>query len=190
MYWKYVVTFPEDGHPRRHQDTLPRPCSPQSPRCLKSINAMLLMHPTPRPLPIYSRFLLFLHSLCLSVLKMYWRVVLAVDCRNSVRRIRVCRNSVCLPLTTLQMSPQPLQRSFTVSVLSSALHFACGSLSCIPILYSITNNIFITRSDGLFSPIRVHVSSLYGLKYGLEIPNPLGKNGRQPQCGIIFKHHK
>jgi len=60
MCWKYVVTFPVEGHPRPHQDTLPT-----DPALLThldaSINAVLSMHATPRPLPISSQFLLFLH---------------------------------------------------------------------------------------------------------------------------------
>ena len=55
---------------------------------------VLSMHPRPRPIPISSHFILFLHVP--SVLEMYW-VVLTADCRNSVCRNRVCRNSVCLP---------------------------------------------------------------------------------------------
>ena len=58
-----------------------------------SINVMLSMRATPRPLLISSQFLLLLHMP--SVLKMYW-VIMTVDCRNSVCRNRVCRNSVCL----------------------------------------------------------------------------------------------
>jgi len=65
--------------------------------CLSaSINAVLLMHATPRhPLLCFSNFYYF--YICLRVLKMYW-VVMTADCRNSVCRNWVCRNSVCLPL--------------------------------------------------------------------------------------------
>jgi len=60
-----------------------------------SIYAVLSMHATPRPPPMFfSNFYYF--YICLSVLKMYW-VVVTADCRNSVCRNRVCRNSVCLP---------------------------------------------------------------------------------------------
>jgi len=45
-----------------------------------SINAVLWMHPTPRPIPICSQFRLFLHVP--SVLKMYW-VVTRPNCRLS-----------------------------------------------------------------------------------------------------------
>ena len=79
------------GHPRPKPTGIP---SPGSAPLGASINAVLSMHPTPRPIPISSQFLLFLHMP--SVLKMYW-VVLTADCRNSVCRNRVCWNSVCLP---------------------------------------------------------------------------------------------
>ena len=59
------------------------------------INDVLSMHAMPRPSPILFQFLLFLHMLKRAI-KTYW-VVLTVDCRNSVCRNRVRRNSVCLP---------------------------------------------------------------------------------------------
>ena len=63
----------------------------EKPNCLgASINAVLSMHATPSPHPMFSNFYYF--YICLRVLKMYW-VVVTADCRNSV-----CRNSVCLPI--------------------------------------------------------------------------------------------
>jgi len=94
---KYVVTFPEEGDPR--PTGIPSPGSAPLSHLSASINAVLSMHPTPRPIPICSQFRIFLHMP--SVLKMYW-VVLTADCRNSVCRNRVRRNSVCLPSTTIQ----------------------------------------------------------------------------------------
>jgi len=84
LCWKYVTLqlFQRRGHPRG-----PRPTGIHSPGSAPlshlgaSINAVLLMHPTPRPIPVSSQFLLFVHMP--SVLKMYW-VVLTADCRNSV----------------------------------------------------------------------------------------------------------
>jgi len=37
--WRYVVTFPEEGHPRPHRDTLRRPQSPRWPQCLDQCRA-------------------------------------------------------------------------------------------------------------------------------------------------------
>ena len=62
-----------------------------------SINAVLLMHATPRPLQFSPNFYYF--YICLSALKMYW-VVLTADCRNSICRHRVCRNSMVYPKST------------------------------------------------------------------------------------------
>ena len=100
--WKYVVTFPEEGAPHTHWDSLPSPGSASLSYLSASINAVLSMHPTPRLIPISSQFLLFLHVP--SVLEMYWSrpltstpVILTADCRNSVCRNRICQNSVCLP---------------------------------------------------------------------------------------------
>ena len=112
--WKYVVTFPEEGHPR--PTGIPSPGSAPLSHLSASINAVLSMHQTPRveafdaskarrgprPIPISAQFLLFIHAP--SMLKMYW-VVLAVDCRNSVCRNRVCRSSVCLPYKKYETCP-------------------------------------------------------------------------------------
>ena len=56
------------------------------------INDVFSMHATPRPPPIFSKFLIFPHMLKRA------KDVLTVDCRNSVCRNTVCRNSVCLPI--------------------------------------------------------------------------------------------
>ena len=116
LCWKYIVTlpdnfmnkskctemcrfrekiqaFPEREHPRPHRDTNPRPRSSRSPQCLDKCRAFDACDASTSPM--FPNFCYF--YICLSVLKMY-RVVLTVDCQNSVCRNRVCRNSVCLPV--------------------------------------------------------------------------------------------
>jgi len=81
MCWKYVVTFPEEGHHRPHQEYPPHtPCSFS--HLDVSINAVLSMRATPRPLPISFQFLPFLHMPKRA--KDVHCVVLTADCRNSV----------------------------------------------------------------------------------------------------------
>jgi len=82
------------GHPRPHRDSLPRPHSPRSPRCLDQCRAFDACDASTQSVQFSQTFYYFYISL--SVLKMYW-AVLTVDCQNSVCRNRVCRTSVCLP---------------------------------------------------------------------------------------------
>ena len=84
------------GHrdPRPHRDTLPRPHSPRSPRCLDECRAFNACDASTQSVQFSPNFYYFYISL--SVLTMYW-AVLTVDCQNSVCRNRVCRTSVCLP---------------------------------------------------------------------------------------------
>ena len=94
--WRYVVTFPEEGHPRPHRNTLPTPQAPL-PSVTSVPGSMTCFRCMRRFDPLQFSFNFYYSYICLSVLKMYW-VVLTVDCRNSVCRNRVCRNSVCLPI--------------------------------------------------------------------------------------------
>ena len=86
--WRYVVTFAEEGAPETPpgyppQAPLPSVTSvPRSMPCFRCMRSLDHLQFSPNFYHFY---------ICLSTLKMY-RVVLTVDCRNSV-----CRNSVCLP---------------------------------------------------------------------------------------------
>jgi len=78
--WRYVVTFPEEGQPRPHQDSLDSQAPlPSVPRWMPCFQCMWHLN----PLQFSPNFYYFY-----SVLKMLTVVVLTVDCRNSV----------CLPL--------------------------------------------------------------------------------------------
>jgi len=121
---RYVVTFPEEGAPQTSPEYRPHSSGPTPLGHLAAwINDVLSMHATPRPPPIFSKFLLFLHIL--SVLKMYW-VILTVDCRNSVCRNRVCRNGVCLPIETRIFRLLP---DLNLQSVSSKLS-ECSALAC------------------------------------------------------------
>jgi len=104
LCWKYVVAFPEEGAPQTHWDTLPRLRSPQSPQCLDQCRALdasnASTHSNFFPLSTISTYVKRARDVLV-------RPDCNADCRNSVRRNRVCRNSVCLTINRTATSIKP-----------------------------------------------------------------------------------